>query len=438
VKEKHNHIDQLTEEVLAAYRSGLLNTEQQHQVERLMLDDPFYAHALEGMESIEKTDLNADLKELEARLKQKTQQTALLPFWSMSRKIAATVVILLTSSLFFIWIQKPEEDKKVFSEKIEKLKRPAMDSIQLINPDLLNQPSLTASKLNTKPNQFQPIDPLAKIEASEIPIVVDEMEEIVISTQTEALTQPALMMSSAVKAELKTAETSEIMTNRALVEQKAKQEVVRSMDLRSTLQGRVAGVRIDQQLTTVTVVDADDLYPLPQVTIYNKNTIEGSRTDAEGKAEIVADSSAIYVVRFLGYLTQEFEFKNLSIMKDTIRMPVEVSSLGEVVVTGFGSSDQSSDASLINGSRDFKKYLKQNLNYPEAAREKKIRGRVTVAFVVNSDDKLSDFEIIQGLGYGCDEEAIRLIKKGPRWKAALGKTGSAIRTKVQVKIQFKP
>ena len=61
------------------------------------------------------------------------------------------------------------------------------------------------------------------------------------------------------------------------------------------------------------------------------------------------------------------------------------------------------------------KYLNENLKYPKSARESSIKGRVFVTFVVEKDGSISNVKILRGIGGGCDEEAIRVIKNMPRW-----------------------
>lgn len=51
------------------------------------------------------------------------------------------------------------------------------------------------------------------------------------------------------------------------------------------------------------------------------------------------------------------------------------------------------------------------LIYPEKARANNISGFVTVQYVIDKDGNTKNIEVIQGLGYGCDEEAIRVIKE---------------------------
>ena len=69
--------------------------------------------------------------------------------------------------------------------------------------------------------------------------------------------------------------------------------------------------------------------------------------------------------------------------------------------------------------------LFRSLKKPKQAIENQITETVEVEFKVNKKGELSDFKIIKSLGYGCDEEAIRLIREGPKWlpKTYGGNTG---------------
>ena len=76
-------------------------------------------------------------------------------------------------------------------------------------------------------------------------------------------------------------------------------------------------------------------------------------------------------------------------------------------------------ASPVGGLERYEVYLSENLRYPSAAKEGNVAGKVLVQFLVNPDSSLSDFRILQSVGGGCDEEAIRLIKQGPAWVPGL-------------------
>jgi len=68
------------------------------------------------------------------------------------------------------------------------------------------------------------------------------------------------------------------------------------------------------------------------------------------------------------------------------------------------------------GMAAWSKFIQRNLRYPELATENGTQGKVFVSFVVERDGSISDVTLIKGIGSGCDEEAMRVIKKSPRWK----------------------
>jgi periplasmic protein TonB len=60
-------------------------------------------------------------------------------------------------------------------------------------------------------------------------------------------------------------------------------------------------------------------------------------------------------------------------------------------------------------------YLQKNTKFPKQAIEANITGTVYVAFVVEKDGSITDVRILRGIGGGCDEEALRVVKNMPRW-----------------------
>lgn len=61
-------------------------------------------------------------------------------------------------------------------------------------------------------------------------------------------------------------------------------------------------------------------------------------------------------------------------------------------------------------------FLEKNIKYPIMAVETGIEGIVYVEFVVEKDGSITDVRVLRSIGGGCDEEAIRVIKKMPKWK----------------------
>jgi protein TonB len=84
-------------------------------------------------------------------------------------------------------------------------------------------------------------------------------------------------------------------------------------------------------------------------------------------------------------------------------------------------------------------FLYKNINYPDIAKESNIQGRVTVKFVVSEDGSMSDFSVVKGIGGGCDEEAVRVLKKmasGIKWKPGK-QNGRAVKVYYTLPITFK-
>jgi len=85
---------------------------------------------------------------------------------------------------------------------------------------------------------------------------------------------------------------------------------------------------------------------------------------------------------------------------------------------------------------DYTAYLAKNLKYPDNARENNIEGRVIVKFVVNEDGKVSDVQVVRGIGGGCDEEAKRVVAAMPHWKPGK-QNGKAVKVYFNLPIVFK-
>ena len=61
------------------------------------------------------------------------------------------------------------------------------------------------------------------------------------------------------------------------------------------------------------------------------------------------------------------------------------------------------------------KFLADNITYPTKAAEQGIQGRVTLRFVITPDGSIENIEVMKSLDSLCDKEAIRVVKKMPKW-----------------------
>lgn len=69
-----------------------------------------------------------------------------------------------------------------------------------------------------------------------------------------------------------------------------------------------------------------------------------------------------------------------------------------------------------NGWDDIRKYILDNIEYPQTAFDDSIEGRVYLQFVINEDGSVSNAEVVRGLRYDLEEECIRVIENMPDWK----------------------
>lgn len=81
-------------------------------------------------------------------------------------------------------------------------------------------------------------------------------------------------------------------------------------------------------------------------------------------------------------------------------------------------------------------YLSGNITYPEDAKEKGISGRVFIQFVIEKDGSVSNVKVMKGIGGGCDEEAVRVVKSMPKWKPGKQK-GKPVRVNYILPVSFK-
>ncbi len=90
---------------------------------------------------------------------------------------------------------------------------------------------------------------------------------------------------------------------------------------------------------------------------------------------------------------------------------------------------------FIGGTDALYEFLRQNLQYPEIARNNGIQGTVLIEFVVEKDGRVSNVKAVAPLYPDCDAEAIRVVQKLPKWKPGK-QMGKAVRVYYNLPIRF--
>ncbi|PCJ80138.1 MAG: hypothetical protein COA57_15125 [Flavobacteriales bacterium] len=81
------------------------------------------------------------------------------------------------------------------------------------------------------------------------------------------------------------------------------------------------------------------------------------------------------------------------------------------------------------------KFLGKNIKYPAMAKDAGISGIVYVNFEINQKGVVKDVKILRGIGGGCDEEAIRVVKKFPKFFPGKQR-GKPVRVSYNLPIRF--
>jgi periplasmic protein TonB len=87
------------------------------------------------------------------------------------------------------------------------------------------------------------------------------------------------------------------------------------------------------------------------------------------------------------------------------------------------------------GEAAWAKFLQRNMRYPQQAIDAKAQGKVFLSFVVEKDGHISSIVVERGVGYGLDEEAVRVLKLAPAWKPGI-QNGHPVRVKFTMPITF--
>ncbi|MBT1709787.1 TonB family protein [Fulvivirgaceae bacterium PWU5] len=453
------------------YLNGELSPAEMHALEKKALYDPFLAEALEGAAQLVPADLSADLQQLQASLRQASQKTTpgiSLRVWAL--RIAATLLLLAVATAIIVrMVSTPDERLALQTppparqEAAAAPARPQTDSVVTSPP----KPGVVASKpgdptadesgslrLNRAPEPTSTPGQVA--DAGESTDHFEEQQPVVAEVQEAPPAAP--------EAELKTepADDREDDTRKrkSLAMQSADKDVETKKELAytpSTLSGRVAGVSITRTADTLNDVTppptktvhgkvtlSDDGTGIPGVNVMVAGTDQGTVTDINGNYHIRVEDekNTMLAFSFIGMQSKEVplgDTENVDVQLDQ-----DVSQLSEVVVTGFGTDNGPLKEDLATfqlavpagGRGAYKQYLETNLHYPEQALANEVEGKVTIQFTVESSGRITDFKVLKGLGYGCDEEVIRLIKNGPKWQPSK-RADEAVRDNVKVRLKFR-
>ncbi|WP_293313037.1 energy transducer TonB [Pedobacter sp. UBA5917] len=208
--------------------------------------------------------------------------------------------------------------------------------------------------------------------------------------------------------------------------------------------------------TPPTVVDLEKVYQMKPETPKPEERIEPKKADPV-KVKMIALPSQVVVVDktelpppptvddiklvVIGPKTQDGIEAPHAVISDTNKGNGDGNGTAKEG-TGAGSNEEivglygvDEYPEFTGGAKAWSKYMERNLRYPSRAQEDNIAGKVFVSFVVEKDGSITDVSVIKGIGFGCDEEAMKVIKKSPLWKPGKNK-GIPVRVRYNMAINF--
>lgn len=426
------------------YLKGEMSPAEMHALEKKALHDPFLADALEGGSGFP-NEFAADVNDLNDRISSKATRRPRPSRWYY--QAAAAVLLMGVSAIMIYYLSGRHQTVTpiTMNQQREKSVRenyaPLTDTVTREESPASEADGAEETAADVKITEPSPPRPEVESRVSSGARVADSSaDEPGAEVPTEAEATPLPPVSD------KLSNPDSVQARSFALRRDAKKVVARDAAGAPAALSEARVAEVHESLTIRgKVTDIDDGLPLPGVNVVAKGTGMGTVTDLNGNFELtVSDSTESLVFSFVGLQSREVSVPP-TIAKATdvnVQMEPDVSSLSEVVVVGYGTEStfdfegtKWEPAEPAGGKRAFRRYLESNLHYPEAALENKVEGKVTVQFTIEPTGSLTDFRVVRGLGYGCDEEVIRLIRNGPQWKPTK-RNDEPVRGKGKVKMRF--
>lgn len=443
------------QDLLNRWLSGRITAREEQELDRHAQKDPFLAEALEGYRQHPEGEHAERVAKLKARFQQQERRRG-FSVW----RIAAAVAILVVAGIALWQVNTNSGQDLAQMETATEESDAEATERDLMPPASYDETTPTAAEPEiARTEDRQPVQstPAAAPKAVPTPKAIPKKPAEVPDQYSENLTPKApatepskiILADESLAEEIEAEEKPEATTaKRATAEgisaydeapaaaPAAPRPAVRAEDLYVVESEVLSQRRRNQEIGGR--IRLNDGTPVPGATIRLPGSTRSAVTDAEGRFSLTVpkDAEQLQVV----YLDQNQLFKVGE--KDSFHLDPSLPSLSEAVMARKESAQPLSlrtqraksmvdtaamALSLPRPSIDtlaYRQYIQDNLRYPEAAKAAGISGTVILEFSFDPEGKPFNFFLRKSLGYGCDEEAMRLLREGPRWLAPDYATGS--------------
>jgi TonB family protein len=124
------------------------------------------------------------------------------------------------------------------------------------------------------------------------------------------------------------------------------------------------------------------------------------------------------------------------VLKNPLPVKIEIDDEATDQCSGCPIGHIEAMAEFPGGNDKFINYIKKMLVYPQQAIDYGIEGTVEITFSVKRDGTLDNFKVVKGLGFGCEDEVITILKNSKKWKPGMV-DGRVLIYSESVSIQFK-
>ncbi|MFI5133377.1 MAG: carboxypeptidase-like regulatory domain-containing protein [Chitinophagales bacterium] len=463
-----NNIKHFTAADIEKYHKGLLSSKERHALEKAALDDPFLADALEGYATAG-VNVTADIDELKKKLFEKTESSKVIP---MNRRrssafvwwrVAAMVILVAGAGLLVYQFAFNKKSESIAQNTSNKEEQPvSKDSVQTNLPLTQNEADKQVNTESLKNNTLPKKDnattaPVIKQTFGASQRKTDTVENsytfstnkpVVNPTTTQPSANNGDIVSTDDKKALKQENVTLNQTNKPKIsEEKEAFGKVASNEKSPNANGDgvkdqfdrngFAGVyKTNQGLASNRrnensqrnnifrgrVMDINN-NPLPFANITNTVDSVGTYADAKGYFNITSPDTVLNVqVQSLGFNNTTTQLRN-SVLNNEVQLK-EDKSLAEVVISkkkinsklSLDDNMKVEEPEPADGWGNYDIYLANNIKIPEDIRAKQPSGEVEISFDVYKNGEPINIKVEKSLCKPCDQEAIRLIKQGPKWK----------------------
>ena len=417
------------------YWKGNLSPAEMHAMEKAAMDDPFLADALEGYKNASLADLDSLKERLDKRV------GVVVPILNLKRKrftwvrAAAAVIIIIGVGLLVqqLVFNDRNKDSIAILEKDDK-KPERVTTNDPITPDSINKQAPTQSgSVANKQEQKVSISPSAgsNIYSNTDTIKkTDEAVAVLKERETEKVAEVNLQAVASsekkdepikAKAEGRNInDTSKSLNEKNLNSSPTANRAKANQAYYENDKLSEAAVALNNRYNYRVVDDQNN--PVPFANVMNTRDNVGTYTDIRGNFNLVSSDSFLHVqIRSLGYDAANYKLipSNVQsgdlVLKEDERK--ETLTQNRKVVSSLSRKDSAEIEEPEVGWGNYNTYVANNIQIPEKVRPKNTRSDVELSFEIDKTGQPINIKVTRSSQCKkCDDEAIRLLKEGPKWK----------------------